>query len=377
MHAYTMMAPGVIEPAELPIPNCGPDEVLLRTEAVTICSTDVSYYRAHLSPPAWPIVPGHEYVGRAVHVGNRVRRVEIGDRLVYWGQSDFGGLAEYRTIRPLLPNQGGETSWYTERNFYDADQAAAVVVPDRLPSRIATLIEPLTSVLRCLLVNPPKPGDVCVVLGCGPSALLAVQVLHRLLGAGRIIVLDKDPRRISMAERMGAELGFNVVCQSGELADFVRRHHDHYADYVLDALPHVAAVGPVEDVRQLAMGLLRPGGTYVLYGATAVPQPISTWLLLAKGLRMQATPFDVRLFPMSRSAHVARIALALVNDGVVDVDSLITRTVLSTDVADVDDAFANYGAAGGLKTSVLFDHRLMAKELRLADALSTSTDKAS
>ncbi|WP_378742247.1 zinc-binding dehydrogenase [Nocardia brasiliensis] len=377
MHAYTMVAPGVIEPCELPMPTCGDDEVLLRTEAVTICSTDVSYYRAHLTPPGWPIVPGHEYVGRAVQVGNRVRGVDLGDRLVYWGQSDFGGLADYRTIRPLLPNQNGETSWYTERNFYDADQAAAVVVPDSLPSRIATLVEPLTSVLRCLLVNPPRPGDVCVVLGCGPSALLAVQVLHRLLGASRIVVLDKDPRRIRMANRMGAEFGFNMSCQTGEVAEFVRRHHDQFADYVLDALPHVAAVGPTEDVRQLAMGLLRPGGTYVLYGATAVPQMINTWLVLAKGLRLQATPFDVRLFSMSRSAHVARTALALVNDGLVEVDSLITRTVLSTDATDVASAFAHYGTDGGLKTSVLFDPQLMAGELRLTEVIPASADNAS
>lgn len=355
MRAYSIPKPGMIEAVELAVPTCCPDGVLLRTEAVSICSTDVSYYRNHLVPPAWPVVPGHEYVGRVVEVGNHVSGVEVGDRLVYWGQSDFGGLAEYRAIRPLLPNQLGETSWYTERNFCDADQAAAIHVPERLPAHLATLVEPLTSVLRCLLVNPPKPGDICVVLGCGPSALLAVQVLRRILCAARVIVIDKDARRIAIANQLGADLSFDLSRQAVETEAFIREHEDSFADYVLDALPHVVAEGNTPDARQIAMGLLRPGGSYVLYGATAVPQLINTWLILAKGLRLLATPFDVRLFPMNRSAHVIRTALVLVQDGIIAVEPLVTRAVAATDVAGIRDAFANYGKNGGMKTSVLFE----------------------
>ncbi|PWK80697.1 L-iditol 2-dehydrogenase/threonine 3-dehydrogenase [Lentzea atacamensis] len=355
MRAYQIAAPGLIELVEAPDPRPGHDEVLLRSEAVSICSTDVSYFRGHLTPERWPIVPGHEYVGRVEQVGRDVTGIVPGDRLVYWGQTDFGGLAELRTIRPLLPSQAGETMWYTERNFYDAHQAAVAVVPESMSSRLATLIEPLTSVLRCVLVNPPKPGDVCVVLGCGPSALLAVQVLDRLLGAGPIMVVDKLSTRVYLARTLGASIGFDMNTHAGQLAEFVRDHHDHFADYVLDALPHVDADSDDEDVRSFAMGLLRPGGTYVIYGATALPQKISTWHLLAKGLRLQATPFDVRAFPMARTAYLARTSLNLINDGVIVADPLITSTVAFDDVARVTEAFDSYGHNGGMKTSIQFD----------------------
>ncbi|MFC6085924.1 zinc-dependent alcohol dehydrogenase [Sphaerisporangium aureirubrum] len=336
-------------------PVCGPDEVLMRTEAVSICSTDVSYFRGHLSPGQWPIIPGHEYVGKVVEIGSRVEApIRPGDRLVYWGQTDFGGMAEFRAIRPLLPNQAGETSWYTERNFYDADQAAAIVVPETVPSRLATLVEPLTSVLRSLLVNPPRPGDVCVVLGAGPSGLLATQVLDRLLGAGAVTVIDKDPERIRTALSLGATHGFDIATQSGELKRLVREHRDHFADYVFDALPHVATVDNGDDVRRMGMSMLRPGGTYVIYGATELAQPIHTWMILAKGLQVRATPFDVRLFPMSRSAHVARIALTLIESGVIQAESLITDVVPATDEDLVVSAFAGYGARGSLKTSLCY-----------------------
>lgn len=110
--------------------------------------------------------------------------VDEGQRLTYWGQTDFGGLAEYRAPRLLFPSDAAERErvWHTERNFYDAEQAAAVPVPAGMPSSHATLVEPLTSVLRSVLVNPPMPGDTADLLGCGPSALLALQVLVQCMG---------------------------------------------------------------------------------------------------------------------------------------------------------------------------------------------------
>ncbi|MGW2248916.1 zinc-dependent alcohol dehydrogenase [Kitasatospora sp. NPDC001660] len=365
MFAYLMTSPGEINRTVVPDPECREDEILLRTEAVSICSTDVSYFRGHLFAEDWPIIPGHEYVGRVVEVGKRLRDdVRPGDRVTYWGQTDFGGMAEYRALRPLFPGRPGvETAWYTGRNFYDADQAAAVVLPPQVPSDLASVIEPLTSVLRSLLLNPPKPGDTCVVLGCGPSAQLAVQVLHRHLGAGSITVLDRNDDRMAVALRHGAAHAFNTDTQAAELEAYVREHHDHYADYVFDALPHIAAPAstPDKDIREIAMGLLRPGGSYVIYGATAVPQRLNTWMILAKGLRLLSTPFDVRSFPMARSAHVTAVALRLVESGLVDPAPLITTRARLDDEAAVREAFTGYGRGASMKTSllapsVLLDH---------------------
>jgi L-iditol 2-dehydrogenase/threonine 3-dehydrogenase len=321
---------------------------------VSICSTDVSYFRGHLFPESWPIVPGHEYVGEVMSVGAKLSGVvEAGQRVCYWGQTDFGGMAEYRTIRPIFGSKGtAETAWYTERNFYDADQAAAVIVPEALSWDTATIIEPLTSVLRSVLVNPPRPGDVCVVLGCGPSAVLAIQVLLRCLGARSVTVMDRNEYRLKIAQACGAELGFNTLTEADHLERFVRDHNDQYADYVFDALPHVAVDGHGKDVRELAMGLLRPGGTYVIYGATGVRQQISTWLILAKGLNIRATPFDVRLFPMSRSAYVANIAARWLDSGLVDAAPVVSHRVSFYDPPAVLRAFHNYGHENSMKTCI-------------------------
>jgi L-gulonate 5-dehydrogenase len=327
--------------------------VVLRTETVSICSTDVSYFRGHLRSSTWPVIPGHEYVGTAVSVGRDLKDVvALGDRVSYWGQTDFGGMAEYRAIRPLFTRRGLETTWYTDRHFYDADQAAAVIVPATVPSHLATLMEPLTSVLRSLLLNPPRPGDSCAVLGCGPSALLAIQVLDRFFGVGTIIAIDHNDYRLQVAKRFGASQTFHTATQLSELDALIRSHHDQYVDYVFDALPHVQPVAGRRDPRELAMGLLRPGGDYVIYGASAMPQHINTWMILAKGLNLKATPFDVRLFSMRRSARVLETASRLIETGVIEGAPLVTRQVSLLDEAAVVWAFTDYGSDGSMKTSL-------------------------
>lgn len=353
MYAYTMSQPGQLRLGSNADPVCQPDEVVLHTEAVSICSTDVSYFRGHLSSHTWPLIPGHEYVGKVVDVGSRLTGLlRPGDRLCYWGQTDFGGMAEYRAVRPLLPGHTDrETTWFTERGFTDADQAAAVIVPPDLPSGLATALEPLTSVLRSLLVNPPRPGDTCAVLGCGPSSVLAVQVLRRHLGVD-VIVLDQDEERLRTALSCGAGRGFNPIRQADEIMQLIGDHRGQVVDYVFDALPHIKP-GEGGDVREMAMGMLRPGGTYVMYGASALPQQISTWMILAKGLKLRATPFDVDAFPMARSARVLELAVGLVTSGLVDVRPVFTRTVDLHDEEGVVEAFVRYGSGGSMKTSMV------------------------
>ncbi|MDN3359413.1 zinc-binding dehydrogenase [Actinomadura sp. DC4] len=373
MRVYELSGVSHLTMVDRPDPECDTDGIVVETEAVTICSTDVSYFLGHLIPEQWPVVPGHEYVGRVVEVGSAMRgTVREGDRITYWGQTDFGGLAEYRAVRPLFPQDArSESTWYTGRGFLDARQAATVVLPSHLPVRHATLIEPLTSVLRAILMYPPLPGDVAVVLGAGPTGLLATQVLRRCHGAGRVVVVERDPIRRAAAARLGADATFDPDTQADALRGLAEDHLGAFADYVFDALPTVGGSVLGHDVRAAGMRLLRAGGRYVIFGATNVPQSVDTWLLLSKGLRINAAPFDVRAFPMSRTAHVMRVALNLLAGGLLDVDSLITGVVEFHDEDGVRDVFSAYGENGALKTSVGFDQNGV-RPITAHDALASS-----
>jgi L-gulonate 5-dehydrogenase len=344
-------------------PACGADQILLETEAVSICSTDVSYFRGHLSPHSWPIIPGHEYVGRVVEIGADHRgAIRLGDRVTYWGQTDFDGLAEYRSINPIFPgptfagrrDQATETTWYTQRGFLDAYQAATVRLPPDLPVEQATLLEPVTSVLRSILLNPPRPGDVVVVLGCGPTGLIAAQVLRRCFGASYVVAMDRDPARLAVAAELGTDLVLNPVTHSDAVESLAREHHGAFADYVFDALPYVDRLSDGGGVRSAAMGMLRAAGSYVIFGATDKPQAFDHWLVLAKGLHICAAPFDVRAFPMSRTAHVVQVAVNLVSGTLLDVARLTTSHISFHDSDAVRRVFTEYGESGSLRTSIRF-----------------------
>jgi L-gulonate 5-dehydrogenase len=358
LRAYLMTGPGEIGVAEVADPLCKSDQILVATEAVSICSTDVSYFRGHLSPERWPVVPGHEYVGRVVDVGiDCPAPVSPGDRITYWGQTDYDGLAEFRCITPIFPvrrDQAIETAWYTRRGFLDANQAATIRLPASLPAHQATLIEPVTSVLRSILLNLPRPGDVAVVLGCGPTGLIAAQLLRRCYGISFLVAVDTDPHRRKVAAEFGADLVLDPVAERETLESLAEEHHGAFADYVFDTLPYVDGASESGVVRSAAMRLLRAEGRYIVFGATDKPQSFDHWLMLAKGLQVQAAPFDVRAFPMSRTAHVMRVAAELISSGLLDVSRLITGDIGFSDESAVRRVFTHYGQDGSLRTSIRF-----------------------
>src|SRR5687767_7353339 len=119
MKAYWLTGLGgiALDDCLLPPMDCG--SVLLRTKRVSICATDVAYFRGYLHPPYWPVIPGHEYVGEVVAVRGPNTQLKVGDTVVYWGMSDFGGLAPFRAIRPLCSGTRRAEPWFTPCGFVD------------------------------------------------------------------------------------------------------------------------------------------------------------------------------------------------------------------------------------------------------------------
>jgi threonine dehydrogenase-like Zn-dependent dehydrogenase len=353
MEGYLLRQVGLLDRSRVPEPVCADRGVILKTEAVSLCSTDVSYYRGHLAPDSWPVIPGHELVGTVVAVGRQSDpRISVGDRLTYWGQTDFGGLAEYRGITPLLAGtRESEQDRFVQRGFRDVDCAAAAHVPYDMPAGTATLAEPLTSVLRSLLSRGPMPGDAVVVLGCGPVGLLGIQVMRRLLAVGTIVAIDLDPQRLALATKYGAD--HTAVPADADGAGRPLHSGTGEADLVFDALPYVAPTGPGSGIRTEAMAMLRAGGSYLLHGAAGLPQQIDTWSVLAKGLTLRAAPFDVDVFPMWRTTRVLELAVDLLHRSVIESGDLITDTARFDHASEVVEAFALHNSPGRLKTLVL------------------------
>ena len=355
MKAYVIQQPQQMAVVDYPIPELEDECILLKSQRVSICSTDVGYYRGHLFPPQWPIIPGHEYVGEVVESRLSSNKVKVGDKVVYWGQTDFGGLAEYRVIRPLFPGTRLENPWLTERYFVDDGCAAAVILDDDLPLEEASVIEPITSVLRSLLCNRPMPGDNVIVLGAGPCGLIALQLLKNWYGVHSVTVLDKNPYRLKVASSLGADYIYNVKTESTELEHLIGDSHASYAQYVFDALPDITDSKDIPNTRTIAMRLLTPGGTYVVYGAMEVEQHIDMWSILSKGLKLRASAFDVRQFPMWKTADTLLVAKNIVSRRMISLAPIISNVADFYSPDSVKIAFAEHAMNNRLKTMIRFD----------------------
>jgi threonine 3-dehydrogenase len=351
MKAVQLLAPRKTVLAELPIPTTPLDGLLLKTRCVSICSTDISFFEGHLFPSEYPVILGHEYLGEVVEIGAEFdqsnERIEVGDRIVYWGQTDFGGFAEYRSLRPIFSGQIKEDVFWADRNFFDDNRAAAVKIPAELSDLEASFIEPTTGALRSLLSHPPKVGDKVLILGTGPIGVIAGSVIKRLLAPNSIVSIDNNAHRNIYAEEHFSEKAY--------LPDeFIDAVPDNTFDYVFDALPTVSGVDEDKDPRRIAMRKLKPRGHYVLYGASQEMQKFDTWLMLAKGIQVSSAPFDVTSFPMHKTANVISSAMQMLLTRIVDGPKLLSRVCKFDDYDGLVDIFENYRHTTSLKTIVDF-----------------------
>ncbi|MFD0205773.1 MULTISPECIES: zinc-dependent alcohol dehydrogenase [Saccharothrix] len=351
MKALQLIAPRKVVLTEMPLPETPADGVLMKTRCVSICSTDISFFEGHLFPSEYPIVLGHEYLGEVVELGAGLPasggHVSVGDRVVYWGQTDFGGFAEYRSLRPIFSGQVLEDVFGADRNFFDDRRAAAVRVPEELDDLQASFIEPTTGALRAILTHPPRVGDRVLILGSGPIGVIAGSIIKRLLAPNSVVSVDANPQRNAFAEEHFSERAY--------LPDELREEvADSTFDYVFDALPTIQGVDEDKDPRRLAMRKLKPRGRYVLYGASQEMQKFDTWLMLAKGINIMSAPFDVTSFPMHKTANVIASAMQMLVSGVVDGKRLLSSVCKFSDYDKLVGILENYRGTTDLKTIVDF-----------------------
>ena len=192
---------------EMPTPQIGPGEMLVKVVASGICGSDViEWYRIKRAPR----VLGHEITGEVVEIGDGVARYRVGDRVfvshhvpcntcryclrglhtlcdtLHTTNFDPGGFAEYLRVPAINVERG------------------VFLLPDEMSFEAGTFIEPLGCVVRGQRLANMRPGQSVLVLGSGVSGLLNIR-LARALGAGRILATDVSDYRLRAAKRSGAD----------------------------------------------------------------------------------------------------------------------------------------------------------------------------
>ncbi len=306
-------------------PVVGPGEALLRVEAVGICASDAKCFSG--APMFWgdghragycqaPVIPGHEFVGEVVAVGEGCPGLRVGDRAVseqiipcgtcrycrrgqYWmcqrhdiygfRQSAQGAMAEY----VLLP-QG----------------ALNYVVPPELSPAAAALIEPLGCSLHAVERADIHMGDVVVVAGCGPLGL-GIVAAARLRGPGLLVALDARPSRLEVARACGADLTLDVTRQ-----DVVSEVLGLTEGYGCDV--YVEASGAPPAVEQ-GLRMVRKLGTFVEFSVMREPVTVD-WTIIG-----DTKELDVRGSHLSPYCYP--VAIDMLRRGLLPVDRIVTHTL--------------------------------------------------
>ncbi len=259
-----LLGPERVELREVPIPEPGPGELLLRIEAATTCGTDVKVLRRGGHPRMLhvPTPFGHEMAGTIEAVGDP-SSWKRGDRVVVANSAPCGAcewcLRGRENLCSHLEYLNGAFSEYllVPRRFAEVSTYA---IPDGLAPEIAALAEPLACVLHGLEVCAlDRPSEI-VVYGGGPIGLLFVDVLASLRAGHHVVLADPNPPRLTVARQLGASEAVQVGRDGGEAARLRRyaRGGDGF-DLAIEATGSPVAW---ED----ALASARPGGTVLLFG---------------------------------------------------------------------------------------------------------------
>jgi propanol-preferring alcohol dehydrogenase len=208
MRAVQLIAPGQpLQLREIPKPQPGPDDVLLRVQAAGICHSD-GHYRAGVSKIArLPVTLGHEIAGLVEHAGANVKHISAGDRacvhyLAFCGQCAYcrAGQEQFcRTVEMMGKNRDGG---YAE--FVVAPGRSVFKLPAEIPFAVAAVMmcSSATS-LHALNKARLKPGESVAIFGFGGLGFSALQIA-RAQGAGAVYAVDVNPVKLKLAGALGA-----------------------------------------------------------------------------------------------------------------------------------------------------------------------------
>lgn len=321
--------PHSVELREVPVPEIGEEDVLLKVEAVSICGSDLHQYMGKQSWKVnYPVVLGHEFAGSVAGLGTRVRGFKEGDRVasetaaVLPTDSAFIRQGIYNLDPHRLGFGYGVNGAMAP--FVKVPARCLHHVPSELPLEKAALTEPCCVAYNAVCVHSHiHPGDSVAVIGPGPIGLLCA-AMARLSGAGHLVVIGipADASRLEIARIMGADT--TLGAQGENVSEWVRNFGDGFGlDLIIDA-------AGVSSTLKLGLEIVRPGGQITKVGWGPQPLDFSLDPLVQKAVRLQGT--------FSHNWPIWEKVLSLLANGRIDVGPILNRVAPLAEWREAFDA---------------------------------------
>ena len=272
---------------QVPVPEAGPNEVLIKLEKTAICGTDLHIYKwdewsQRTIKPG--LVIGHEFVGRIAAIGPGVTGYQLGDRVSAEGHIVCGHCRNCRAGRQhLCPNTVGigvnRHGAFAE--FVTVPARIVHVLPDALGFNEAAMIEAVSVGVHAVRLTPCAPGDTAVIVGTGMIGLLTLQAA-KIAGFAQVIAVDTEDSRLDVACELGATHRFNPK-SGGDLTEFVKSlTKGQGADAAFECVGLNATV-------LSAIHAVRKGGTVTLVGNLTPKTELPLQVVVTRQLRLQGS----------------------------------------------------------------------------------------
>ncbi|MFQ5880372.1 MAG: alcohol dehydrogenase catalytic domain-containing protein [Dehalococcoidia bacterium] len=332
MRAVTFQGANQVQVEDVAKPTIqAPEDAIVRVTTSSICGSDLHLYHGRLPVAMKGFVLGHEFAGVVEEVGPGVAELKPGARVVSAFSTSCGRCYYCRRRLPTQCLRGqtfgfgqlaGGQAEYVRIPFADS---TCERIPDGLDDGQVILVgDVLATGYYCAEIGGVRPGDVVLVLGCGPVGLCTI-ICAYLLGAATVLAVDSVRERLALAERLGAA---PIDMSQEDPGARVRQHSGgRGADVVCEA------VGSLEALRS-CFTYVRPGGTIAAVGVYSEPSfdfPIFLAFLRDLSFRTGICPAKNYMAPL----------IALIWAGRIDTTPLITHTLPLDEAAHAYEIFAH------------------------------------
>ena len=203
---------------DAPKPKVGPNDVMIRIRKTAICGTDMHIFDwdewSQKTIPV-PMTVGHEYVGTVEAMGDEVRGLRIGQRVSGEGHIVCGHCRNCRAGRRHLCRNAvgvGVNRPGAFADFLVIPAENAFPIPDDIPDEVASILDPFGNAAHTAL-SFDLVGEDVLITGAGPIGIMAAAIC-RHVGARHVVITDRNPYRLELARKMGADRAVNIDNES-------------------------------------------------------------------------------------------------------------------------------------------------------------------
>lgn len=303
-----------LEMVEMPKPEIGSDDVLIRVRTCGICGSDVHGLDGSTGRRIPPLVMGHEAAGEVVETGPEAADLKPGDRVTFDSTIYCGrcfhcsrgevNLCDNRQVLGVSPGEYRRHGAFAE--FVAVPRRIVYRLPDNLSYESAALIEAVSVAVHAVNLTPVVLGDTGVVVGSGMIGILSIQAL-RAAGCARVIAVDTVDSRLALAKEMGATGSVNPKNEDAAAA-IKQMTEGRGADVALEC------VGAREPIAT-AIASVKKGGAVTLVGNVSPNVEIPLQAVVSRQIRLQGSCASCGEYPA---------AMQLMASGAIRVEPLIS-----------------------------------------------------